>query len=128
MATVRSLKLVIVTEVVLSAPVCRCIDTAVVCVVMSLAEQFQPVVAAGKVTVQADPGVVPTPILKAAVPLFAKMDAAAPPHPAAAMVGVVALIIIFRAAVPRAVENVNIVEVKPAILAPPTENCGEPPL
>lgn len=79
----------IVTEVVLSAPVCLCIETDVDCVVMSLAEQFQPVVAAGIVTVHADPGAVPTPILNAAVPFCAVIEAADPPHPAAAIVGVV---------------------------------------
>jgi hypothetical protein len=87
--TVTSLKLVIVTDVVLSAPVCRCRDTEVDCVVMSLAEQFHPVVAAGMVTVHAVVGVEPTPILKAAVPLAAVILAAEPPHPAPAIVGTV---------------------------------------
>jgi len=48
-----------------------------------------PVVAAGRVIVQADPGAVPTPIVKANVPLLLAMVAADPPQPAPAIVGAV---------------------------------------
>lgn len=78
------------TALVVVLAVCFCTNTVVEIVVKSLTEQFHPVVAAGKVTVHPGAvGVVPTLMLKDAVPLFTEMLAAAPPHPPAAIVGAV---------------------------------------
>lgn len=75
--------------VLLPVDVCFVLLTLVLVVVMSVAEQFHtcPVPAFGIVMVQVPVLLVPTPTRKAPVPLFDRMDAAEPPHPAAAIVG-----------------------------------------
>lgn len=72
------------------APVCFWTNTLVDWVVWSFAWQFQPVVAAGIVTVHPpEVGAVPTLMLKAAVPLLAEIEATVPPQPVARIVGAV---------------------------------------
>lgn len=83
------LKFVSVTLVVELDPAV-CFTSLVPGVVWSVPKHTHPVVTpAGRVIVQADPGAVPTPIVKANVPLLLAIVAADPPQPAPAIVGAV---------------------------------------
>ena len=86
-----SVKSVNTTDVVLTAPVCFTMKFVVVIALTVFPSHTQPVVAVGIVIVQAEPGVVPVPMLNAAVPLFAEIVAPEPPQPAPAIVGAVLL-------------------------------------
>src|SRR5450432_3791381 len=75
------------TAVVAVPPDCFCRKTVAEVGERSVAWQFQPLVACGRLIVQAEVGAAPTSTVKAPLPLLLAIVASVPPQPDAAIVG-----------------------------------------